>query len=131
MLIRPARMYSASARVIVVCGEMPKKDRAGRRAWATAGPARTSAAAARPVPRRRRPDTPADAHPRRSRPPIAAINCPPYGVRAAREAARAWEPGGAGMAVCPLSFDDLGGVAADAVGCPGPLIGTCPPRARS
>jgi hypothetical protein len=38
---------------------------------------------------------------------------------------RAWEPGGVGMAVCPLSLDDLGGVAAGVVGCPGPLIGTC------
>jgi hypothetical protein len=27
----------------------------------------------------------------------------PYGVRAARDGVRAWEPGGAGMAVCPLS----------------------------
>jgi hydroxyacylglutathione hydrolase len=29
---------------------------------------------------------------------------PPYGVRAARDVVRAWEPGGAGMAVCPLSL---------------------------
>jgi putative DNA primase/helicase len=28
---------------------------------------------------------------------------PPYGVRAARDGVRAWEPGGVGMAVCPLS----------------------------
>jgi integrase len=28
---------------------------------------------------------------------------PPYGVRAARDGVRAWEPGGVGMALCPLS----------------------------
>jgi hypothetical protein len=31
----------------------------------------------------------------------------------------------------PCPFDDLGGVAAGIVGCPGPLIGTCPLGARS
>jgi hypothetical protein len=57
--------------------------------------------------------------------PTGQRHTPPYGVRAARDGVRAWEPGGVGMAVCPLSLDDLGGVAAGVVGCPGPLIGTC------
>jgi hypothetical protein len=34
----------------------------------------------------------------------------PYGVRAARDGVRAWEPGGVGMALCPLSFLMIWGV---------------------